>query len=76
MELSEDPDMREREIFATVDHPARGPFTMPGWPVKMSRSRVPVQPSPLLGADNEAVYGSWLGYDRQKLDDLAQAGII
>ena len=42
MELSEDPGMRAREIFVTVDHPVRGPFTMPGWPVKLSRSRVPV----------------------------------
>ena len=32
--------MREREIFVTVDHPVRGEFTMPGWPVKMSRSHV------------------------------------
>ena len=38
MELSEDPNMRAREIFVTVDHPVRGAFTIPGWPVKMSAS--------------------------------------
>ena len=76
MELSEDPSMREREIFVTVDHPVRGAFTMPGWPVKMSRSHVSVQPAPLLGADNEAVYGAWLGYTREQLADLKEEGVI
>ena len=76
MELSEDPGMRAREIFVTVDHPVRGAFTMPGWPVKLSRSHVPVTAAPLLGADNEAVYGSWLGYTREQLADLKEEGAI
>ncbi|MGH6897811.1 MAG: CoA transferase [Geminicoccaceae bacterium] len=76
MELSEDPNMRQREIFVTVEHPVRGAFTMPGWPVKLSRSHVSVQPSPLLGANNEAVYGSWLGYTREQLADLKEEGVI
>ena len=36
-ELSDEPSMREREIFAEIDHPVRGKLTIPGWPVKMSR---------------------------------------
>jgi formyl-CoA transferase len=76
MELSEDPNLRAREIFVTVDHPVRGAFTMPGWPVRLSRSYVPVTSAPLLGADNEAVYGSWLGYTREQLADLKEEGAI
>ena len=76
MELSEDPSMREREIFVTVDHPVRGAFTMPGWPVKMSRSHVSVQAAPLLGAHNEEVYGAWLGCTREQLADLKEEGAI
>jgi formyl-CoA transferase len=76
MELSEDPGMREREIFVTVDHPVRGAFTMPGWPVRLSRSHVPVKAAPLLGADNEAVYGSWLGCTHEQLADLKEEGAI
>ena len=76
MELSEDPNLRAREIFVTVDHPVRGAFTMPGWPVRLSRSHVPVTPAPLLGADNEAVYGSWLGYTREQLADLKEEGAL
>ncbi len=66
-ELSEDPSMREREIFVTVQHPRRGAFTMPGWPVKMSASHVTVTAAPLLGADNEEVYGAWLDYTPEQV---------
>ena len=58
MELSNDPDLNRREIFVTVKHPVRGDFKMPGWPVKMSGSKVPITAAPLLGADTDAVYGS------------------
>ena len=76
MELSEDPSMREREIFVTVEHPVRGPFTMPGWPVKMSKSHVRVEASPLLGADNNSVYGEWLGHSSEELAELKAEGVI
>ena len=49
---------------------------MPGWLVKLSRSYVPVTASPLLAADNEAVYGAWLGYTREQLADLKEEGAI
>jgi formyl-CoA transferase len=69
-ELQNDPFLRRRGAFVTVDHPVRGPFTMPGWPVRMSESQVPVTPSPLLGADNADVYGSLLGLGQEELAEL------
>ncbi|MBV9577756.1 MAG: CoA transferase [Chloroflexi bacterium] len=54
-ELQNDPFLRKDGMFSTVKHPQRGDFTMPGWPVKMSRSHVPLRPAPLLGQDNESV---------------------
>lgn len=60
-ELWEDENMRARGLFATVAHPVRGKVTIPGWPVRMSESSVPVAPAPLLGADTEAVLSEWLG---------------
>src|SRR5207302_7342152 len=39
-ELINDPHLRTRGMFGTIDHPVRGEVTIPGWPVKMSESHV------------------------------------
>jgi formyl-CoA transferase len=76
MELSNDPSLREREIFVEVEHASRGKMVMPGWPVKLSASRVPVTPAPLLGADTESVYGEWLGLGQNEIAALRRDGVI
>jgi formyl-CoA transferase len=76
MELSNDPDLNRREIFVTVKHPVRGDFKMPGWPVKMSASKVPITASPLLGTDTEAVYGSLLGLSKDEIAALREEKAI
>lgn len=75
-ELARDPDMRRREMIVDVDHPVRGKVTMPGWPVKMSGSHVPIKASPLLGADTGEVYGALLGMDGERLAALRKKGAI
>jgi len=75
-ELIEDPHLRKRGMIVTVQHPVRGSFTMPAWPVKMSDSVVPVSASPLLGADNASVYGELLGMDAQRLEALRRDNVI
>jgi formyl-CoA transferase len=75
-ELSDDPSMREREIFVEVDHPVRGKVLIPGWPVKMSESYVPVQASPVLGAHNGEVYSEWLGLSKGDLEKLRKDGVV
>jgi formyl-CoA transferase len=70
MELSNDPELNRREIFVTVKHPVRGDFKMPGWPVKMSGSKVPITASPLLGANTEEVYRGLLGLSREEIEEL------
>jgi formyl-CoA transferase len=68
-ELYNDPYLRQRGMFATVQHPKRGEVTMPGWPVKMSESHVPLKAAPLLGQDNTEVYGE-LGCTPEQLAAL------
>ena len=76
MELSEDPTMRKREIFAEIDHPVRGKVVIPGWPVKMSDSYVKVKSSPILGADNADVYREMLGLSETDLAGLKKDGVV
>jgi formyl-CoA transferase len=75
-ELSKDPFLRQRGMFVEVDHPVRGKFVMPGWPVKMSDSEVEVTSSPLLGADNKQVLGELLGYSPEQLEALKKEQVI
>ena len=76
LELSEDSDLRRRGMFVTVDHPRRGGVTMPGWPVKMSCSHVPVTAAPLLGEHNRAVYCGLLGLSEPEVTRLQNEGVI
>lgn len=75
-ELRDDLDLRERGAFVTVKHPIRGDFTMPGWPVKMSDSNVPVVASPLLGQHNEEIFSAMLGYTPEQVAGLKAEKII
>ena len=75
-ELINDPYLRERGMFGTVHHPIRGDLTMPGWPVKMSDSCVPLESAPLLGQDNLDVYGQLLGYTPEQVNALRAEEVI
>ena len=76
VELQNDAFLRQRGTFTSVQHPVRGEFTMPGWPVKMSDSVVALRSAPLLGQDNADVYGELLGCTDAQLQELRQARII
>jgi|LNFM01.1.fsa_nt_gb formyl-CoA transferase len=75
-ELMNDPTMRAREVFVEVDHPVRGKVVIPGWPVKMTDSYVPVEASPVLGADNGSVYSEWLGLTANDIAALKSEGVV
>jgi formyl-CoA transferase len=75
-ELLHDPFLRERGMFGTVQHPVRGDVTMPGWPVRMSDSHVPLKAAPLLGADTNDVYSELLGCSSEQLAALRAEGAI
>jgi formyl-CoA transferase len=75
-ELISDTFLQQRGMFPTINHPVRGELRMPGWPVKMSDSCVPVSAAPLLGQDNLHVYGQLLGYSSEQLEALKTQEVI
>lgn len=76
LELSNDPYLRKRGVFAKVEHPVRGEFVMPAFPVKMSNSHVAPKASPLLGQDNSGVLEGLLGYSSSQVEALKSQGVL
>jgi len=68
-ELINDPHLRQRGMFEEIQHPTRGKFHIPGWPVKMSDSRVPVRTAPLLGQHTAELLSEWLGMGEAEIQD-------
>jgi formyl-CoA transferase len=64
-EVYEDEDLRARGIFVTVDDPGRGEVTIPGYPVRMSRSPARVAAPPRPGQHTRDVLREWLGEDAE-----------
>ena len=75
-DLSKEESLLRSGTFLTMQHPVRGEVVIPGWPLKMSDTSVPVAPSPLLGANNQDVYQDLLGMGAAELAALKKEGTI
>jgi formyl-CoA transferase len=75
-EILADPHMRKRRFIVDLEHPRRGPYPMPGNPVRLSDSPTEVGRSPQLGEHNADVYGRLLGYKPDQIETLKRDGVI
>ena len=66
-----DSELRRCGTFVTVEHPVRGEVTIPGWPVRLAASQVPVHSAPLLGAHTAQVMEEWLGLSASEIADFS-----
>ncbi len=76
LEVLNDPDLRRRGIFVTVDDPDRGSVTIPGWPIQMSDAYVPVRAAPRPGEHNQEILGGLLGLSGEEIAELTQAPAV
>lgn len=67
---------QERGFWAEVNHPRAGKLTYPARPFIMSETPLKVGRAPLLGEHNLEVYCERLGYSKDDLVKLSEAGII
>jgi crotonobetainyl-CoA:carnitine CoA-transferase CaiB-like acyl-CoA transferase len=75
--LTDDPQVKAREMIVEVQHPTFGAFRTLGSAFKMSQTPGEVRsPGLPLGYNNEEVYGKMLGFDRGKLESLKADGAI
>jgi formyl-CoA transferase len=76
-DICNDETYRERGDIVSVDHPQLGAIRMPAALPKMRNHPGSVwRPGVELGADNELVYGQWLGLSAQERSELASRGVI
>jgi CoA:oxalate CoA-transferase len=72
-----DEQLAFRKYWVEVDHPEAGVLKYPGAPYKLSGTPWTINhAAPLLGEHNENVFCEMLGYTRQDLVKMRQAGII
>jgi crotonobetainyl-CoA:carnitine CoA-transferase CaiB-like acyl-CoA transferase len=76
-EMVADPQIKAREMFVEVDHPAYGPLTTTGTPLKLSETPGRVRwLAPEPGEHNEAVFVGLLGHSRDDLARWQAEGVI
>jgi len=75
-DLFESEQLRSREFFQQVEHPAAGGITLPGPPFRMCDVEPFSGHAPLLGEHNEQLYCDELGLSRRDLARLRASGEI
>ena len=76
-EFLSSPQIRARGFLVEIDHPIAGKLKYPSRPYHFSRTPWRVErPAPLLGQHNEEILGNRLGYTKEVLVKLKEAGII
>jgi benzylsuccinate CoA-transferase BbsF subunit len=75
-DLMHDPHLRARGAFVEVEHPEMGRREFVGVPWKMSGCEVTAAAAPLLGEDNDYVFGGILGMEGAEVERLREDGVI
>ena len=63
-------------MVVEVAHPERGNFTTLGCPMMLSDSPVEVFSSPLLGEHTEEILAEVMGYDKARVEQLREEGVV
>lgn len=76
-EVVNDPHLHERGALVRIDHPDLGNIVMQRSPLRFEGTKpTKLVPSGRLGAQNESVYGEWLGLSPSEVAGLSEAGAI
>ncbi len=66
-----------RDMLVTVDHPALGPLTLVGRPVKFpGATQAPLCPPPMLGEHTRTILRDDMGYGDDEIDALYASGAV
>ena len=64
-------------MFPVIDHPVIGKMHVNGDAIKMTETAPRItRPAPLLGQDNETIYGELFGMEPEQIARLKSQGIL
>lgn len=76
-EVVNDPHMHARGTLKRLDHPELGSVVLPAGPMFFGDTpRAELIPSKAVGADNQAVFGDWLGLNDEEMIALGKGGVF
>ncbi|MGF1598130.1 MAG: CaiB/BaiF CoA transferase family protein [Acidimicrobiales bacterium] len=75
-EVFNDPHLRARDFFTTVDHPTKGELLLMRQPFRMSDGDVPLTAAPLVGEHTRQVLADELGLANDEIDELIERGAV
>jgi formyl-CoA transferase len=73
-DLATDEHVRGRAMWVELDHPQRGKWWNVGMPIKLSASPAVIKRSPTLGEHTDEILQEVLGYQKEKISTLKNAG--
>ena len=76
-DLANDPQLKERGFFIELGHPELGKTISDAAPIRLSDTPARyIRAAPILGEDNDYVYGELLGMSEDEVAELSEQGII
>jgi len=76
-DLANDPQLKARGFFIELDHPELGKTISDAVPIRLSDTPAGyTRAAPVLGQDNDYVYGELLGMSQAELVGLSEQGIV
>jgi formyl-CoA transferase len=75
-EVLDDPHLAARGAIAAFEHPTRGPFRVPGCPVRLSAVAPPTTPPPLAGQHTDEVLAEVLGLSGAEVAALRARAVV
>ena len=74
-DVAASPQIAAREMLVEIEHPTLGQLVVTGLPVKLSATPGSVRKAPpMVGEDNDHVYGDLLGYSPTEIAELRASG--
>ena len=74
--LEHDPQLRHRNFYQRLDHPALGTYRAPQASFRLSEAPCELQRARLLGEDTYEVLSEWLGYGDAEIERFALGGAL